>query len=59
MCDCIRGGVILYCIMTIECIVDGNETWGVCFSGVVGGYLGLEFCVGKIFVFRFFDAESA
>ena len=49
----------MYSMLTIECIVDGNETWGVCFLVVVGGYLGLEFFDGKILVFRFFDAESA
>ena len=59
MCDCIRGGVILYSMLSIECIVDGSETWGVCVLGVVGGYLGLEFFVGKILAFGFFDGESA
>ena len=59
MCDCISGGVIVYSMLAIECIVDGNETWGVCFWGVVGGYLRLEFFDGKTLVFRFFDAESA
>ena len=46
-------------MLTIECIVDGNLTWGVLILGVVGGYLGLEFFVGKILAFGFFDGESA